>query len=122
MGMPGPNPGGPGLTSYSSGQSQSSATPPAAHGRARHGMHARHGMKRSPQLTGSSANQLNQEELDRLQAGNVSNPAAPPVGGTMPGMAPGPHQPGHVMGPKASSGSRALGEPGPGHIPAAGQP
>jgi hypothetical protein len=121
MGMPGPNPGGPGLTTYSSGQGQSSATAPAAHGHAHHGMHARHGMKRGPQLTGSNADQLNQEELARLQAGNFSNPAAPSAPGMLPG-APGPHQPGHVMGPKASSGSRALGEPGPGHVPAAGQP
>ncbi len=32
----------------------------------------------------SSANQLNQEELQRLQAGNFSNPSAPPAPGVMP--------------------------------------
>jgi hypothetical protein len=30
------------------------------------------------QLTGSTANQLNREELARLQAGNFANPSAPP--------------------------------------------
>lgn len=117
MGMPGSNPGGPGLTTYSSGQTQSSAAAPARH---RHARHATHATRRGPQLTGSTADQLNREEVARLQAGNLSNPAAPPA----PGMAPpppGPHQMGHVMGPKASGGGRALGEPGSGHIPA-GQP
>jgi hypothetical protein len=40
----------------------------------------RHGLKAHPpsQLTGINANQLNQEELARLQAGNFSNPSSPP--------------------------------------------
>src|SRR6516162_1484011 len=73
MGMPGPNPGGPGLTPYSTGApaEATSATPPSH----RHGHHARtaahHG--KAPQLTGGTANQLNQEELARLQAGNFPN-------------------------------------------------
>lgn len=132
MGMPGPSPGGPGLTPYSTGQSQarpaaapppaasappssmsspsmsdtSSATPPsrrharkASHGKMA-GHHARRG--KGPQLTGSTANQLNQEELQRLQAGNFSTPAAPPA----PGMAPPPRsmdQP----GPRTSGASGA---------------
>jgi hypothetical protein len=131
MGMPGPSPGGPGLTPYSSGQSQarpaapppmsaspagappssmsdtSSATPPshrharkASHGKMA-GHHAtRHG--KGPQLTGSSANQLNQEELQRLQAGNFANPSAPPP----PGMAP--------MAPSPASGPRTSGASGAG--------
>jgi hypothetical protein len=68
-----------------------SATPPT-HRHARHvshgkmaGHHMAHG-KAGPQLTGNVANQLNQQELGRLQAGNFSNPAAPPG----PGMAPPP--------------------------------
>jgi len=127
MGLPGPNPGGPGLTPYSTGQPRpaaaqpmtpppssaappppmsatSSATPPS-HRHARKGSHgkmaghqARHG--KGPQLAGSTANQLNQEELARLQAGNFSNPAAPP--GPGPGMAPPPPR-----GPKASGTSGA---------------
>jgi hypothetical protein len=124
MGMPGPNPGGPGLTQYSTGQAQSSATSPATHRHARHATHAKHALKRGPQLTGTNADQLNQEELARVQAGNFANPSAPPAPGMAPmaGM-PSPHQPGHVMGPKASTGGgRALGEPGPGHVPVGGQP
>jgi len=137
MGMPGPSPGGPGLTPYSTGQSQarpaaappmapppaasappssmsspsmsdtSSATPPSRrHARkASHGKMAGHHAPRrgkGPQLTGSTANQLNQEELQRLQAGNFSSPAAPPA----PGMAPPPRsmdQP----GPRTSGASGA---------------
>src|SRR5690242_21818280 len=95
MGVPGPNPGGPGLTPYSSGPRTTAAPPPSAPGPAmapsspsmsdtssatppkrrasRH--HTSHGKMaghygRGPQLTGDTANQLNQEELARLQAGN----------------------------------------------------
>jgi hypothetical protein len=50
----------------------------------RHARHVSHGkaMKGGTQLTGDTANQLNQEELARLQAGNYSDPPVPP--GTMP--------------------------------------
>jgi len=128
MGLPGPNPGGPGLTPYSTGQPRpaaaqpmapppsagapppmsatSSAMPPSGrHARkASHGKMAGHKAMRhgkGPQLTGSTANQLNQEELSRLQAGNFSNPAAPPGPGMAPGMAPPPR------GPKTSGTSGA---------------
>src|SRR5713226_8071660 len=119
MGMPGPNPGGPGLTPYSTGQPRPVAAPPMAppppaaapppsmsdstsatppmhrHARkASHGKMAGHTGK-GPKLTGSTANQLNQEELARLQAGNFSNPSAPP-------MAPPPPR-----GPKTSGSSGA---------------
>jgi|SRR6516165_2814669 len=114
MGMPGPSPGGPGLTPYSTGTAPtaapmssetSSAMPPThRHARASHGKaaghHATHHGK-GPQLTGSTANQLNQEELQRLQAGNFSNPSAP----TAPGMAPPPSQ--RPPGPKTSGSSGA---------------
>lgn len=115
LGLPGPNPGGPGLTPYSSGPARSVAAPPAAapppaatmpppsaptatsamppthrHARASsHGKAAGHYGK-GPKLTGSSANQLNQEELARLQAGNFSNPAAPPGPPPGPGVVPPP--------------------------------
>lgn len=85
MGMPGPNPGGPGLTPYSTGAPQpadtTSAMPPKhRHARAHHAAHGKMaGHHRAPGLTGSNANQLNQEELARLQAGNFSNPPAPPA-------------------------------------------
>ena len=60
-----------------------SATPPA-HRHARASAH--HGMKAHPPeaMTGTTAAQLNQEELNRLQAGNFANPPAPPPPGGMP--------------------------------------
>lgn len=116
MGTPGPNPGGPGLTPYSSGprttaapptsapapamapsamppssmSDTSSAMPPRHHRASHHASHgkmAAHHHGKGEQLTGGTANQLNQEELQRLQAGNFSNPSAP---SSAPGMmAPG---------------------------------
>jgi hypothetical protein len=121
MGAPGPNPGGPGLTPYSSGPRTTAAppsAPPAAmapsamppssmsdtssamppkHRASRHASHGKmagHHPGKGPQLTGGTANQLNQEELQRLQAGNFSNPSAPPPPGMMP-----PGQPGGRMTP-----------------------
>jgi hypothetical protein len=117
MGTPGPNPGGPGLTPYSSGpnpggsalsgprtapsapmapsamppssMSESTSATPPSHRHARHASHASHGKMaghhgKGPQMTGSTANQLNQEELARLQSGNTSMPPAPPPPGMMP--------------------------------------
>ena len=129
MGTPGPNPGGPGLTPYStpggagpnpggsalsgprlaprtappaamapsamppsSVSDTSSAMPPKHHRASRHASHGKmagHHRGRGEQLSGSSANQLNQEELQRLQAGNFSNPSAPPAPGMMPPGQPG---------------------------------
>jgi len=106
VGAPGPNqpvPGGPGPSSPSSNlpgspsrdlpypplpaaapgamapgtMGATSATPPMhRHARASHhvGMSAHH----PSQMAGSTANQLNQEELARVQAGNFSMPPAPP--------------------------------------------
>lgn len=103
MGMPGPNPGGPGLTPYSAGPKPSGnnyippSAPPAAmapsampettsamppsHRHARHAGHhvASHHPSRFPNLQGNVANQLNQAELSRLQSGNFTAPAAPPA-------------------------------------------
>jgi hypothetical protein len=126
LGMPGPNPGGGGLTPYTTGQPQprampapppsappaamapstavpppesTSATPPSY----RHAHHKTAGHYRGgkgPQLTGNTADQLNQEELARLQGGSMPMPAAAPG----PGMAPpppAPYYPGSP-GPKAS--------------------
>jgi hypothetical protein len=103
MGMPGPNPGGPGLTPYSGGAPRttaapppstapaamapaapsdtSSAMPPAHHRHARHASHGKmagHHHGKAPQLTGSTANQLNQQELARLQAGDTAMPSSAP--------------------------------------------
>jgi len=94
MGMPGPSPGGPGLTPYTTGQQtppapmaeSTSAMPPKHH--AHHAKTATQHRGKAPQLTGDTASQLNQEELARLQAGNFSNPpvvpSAPTSGGRMP--------------------------------------
>jgi hypothetical protein len=126
MGMPGPNPGGPGLTPYSTGQARPVAAPPMAPPPAaapppsmsdstsatppmhRHARKASHGKMaghtgKGPKLAGSTANQLNQEELARLQAGNFSNPSAPPGPGMTP---PASTPPGGRMpaGGRATSG------------------
>jgi hypothetical protein len=100
-GAPGPNqpvPGGPGPSSPLSnlppspsrdvpyppppsatapGSSGMSSAMPPAHrpARATKGKMAKGG---GPQLAGSTAAQLNREELARLQAGNFANPPAPP--------------------------------------------
>ena len=111
LGVPGPNPGGPGLTPYSTGAARptedSSAMPPAHHhhAHASHGKTGHHGGK-GPQLTGNTANQLNQEELARLQAGNTSMPAAPSASGMDSSSAVRP--PGRMPagGRATSSGSR----------------
>ena len=64
-------------------EATTSATPPA-HRHARASAH--HGMKAHPPeaMSGTTAAQLNQEELNRLQAGNFANPPAPPAPGGMP--------------------------------------
>lgn len=114
VGVPGPNPGGPGLTPYSGGAppsappaamapsagapSETSSAMPPHHRHARHASHGKmaghHG--RATQLSGSTANQLNQEELARLQAGNTAMPPAPPPPGPMAAPPPRPGQP--IMG------------------------
>ena len=105
VGAPGPNvavPGGPGpssplsnLPATAPGVAYPAAAPPPpmapgmapgptsamppAHRHARASTH-RHGLAAHPpsQMTGSTANQLNQEELARVSAGNFSMPPAPP--------------------------------------------
>ncbi len=87
MGTPGPNPGGPGLTPYTGGgyatqPTASAALPmlhpmhPVAHTRAMRAYH------KASKFAGTTAAQLNREELARLHAGNSS--ASPPLPGTMP--------------------------------------
>jgi hypothetical protein len=78
-----------------------SAMPPSHARHMARGKMAAHHRGRVPQLTGSTADQLNQEELARLQAGNAPMPASPPP----PGMAPPPPPRGPYPGspgPKAS--------------------
>jgi len=153
MGTPGPNPGGPGLTPYSSGPRTTAAPPPSApapamapsatppsstydntsatppsypgHRHARHYAKGHYGHAKAGTyhrgkgypVTGGTANQLNQEELARLQAGNYSNPPAPSYPNSPPanysgspapgksypsGSAPPPYQP-----PMGSTGGGA---------------
>jgi hypothetical protein len=74
----------------SSSMSDTSSAMPPRHRASRHASHGKmagHHRGKGPQLSSSgTANQLNQEELQRLQAGNFSNPSAPPPPGMMPGQ------------------------------------
>jgi hypothetical protein len=105
MGMPGPNPGGPGLTPYTTGPARPSAAPaptapapaatmpppamsdttsatPPRHRHARASSKKAHHAGRFPNPQGNNvANELNQAELARLQAGNFTPPSAPPAPG-----------------------------------------
>jgi hypothetical protein len=106
MGMPGPNPGGPGLTPYNAGPGapppgtaapppaaeaapppSNSAMPPSHHRRAYHHAKAMRNFHRQmaqrAALSGDSTAQLNRQELARIQTGNLSNPPAPAA--PMPG-------------------------------------
>jgi hypothetical protein len=124
MGMPGPNPGGGGLTPYTTGAppaasppASTSAMPPKPH-HAGHVTHAAAHHKMAP-LTGSTANQLNQEELARLQTGSSMPPPAAPMpssqmrpqtqpptqGGNSMGM-PGPNMGGPGLTPYSSAPPR----------------
>jgi hypothetical protein len=116
VGVPGPNPGGPGLTPNSAGAAPPAPAPSAngAHGRMpaggkktstrgghipatsatppmhHHAHHVTHAAAhhRMAARTGSTANQLNQEELGRLQSGSSMPPPA-----AMGAMPPGPRRP-----------------------------
>jgi hypothetical protein len=71
----------PPMAMLPSSMAETSLAMPPKHRHARansHGKMAGHHGK-GPKLVGSTANQLNQEELARLQAGNFSNPSAPPA-------------------------------------------
>ena len=109
MGMPGPSPGGPGLTPYSTGapppptpsaSDTTSAMPPkhrhAHHVASTHQMLHAHGPKSGTDTTA----QLNQAELARLQAGNFSNPPVEPSNPLPPSPAP-------TSGGRMSTGGRA---------------
>ena len=131
MGVPGPNPGGPGLTPYSSGPRTTAVPPPSApppamapsamppasmsdtssampphHRHARHAAHGKpsHHASRFPNLQGNVANQLNQAELARLQSWDFTPPPAPPG----PGMSSSPQDQSAVRSPgRMPAGGRA---------------
>jgi hypothetical protein len=116
LGVPGPNPGGPGLTPYSTGAppstpsaSDTTSAMPPKHRHARqhvvsthHMLHA-HGPKSGTDTTA----QLNQAELARLQAGapamapQMAPPPPPMRGGNSMGM-PGPNTGGPGLTPYSS--------------------
>ena len=103
MGMPGPSPGGPGLTPYSTGapppsaSDTTSAMPPKHHHAHAHHVASTHQMLHAhgPKSGTDTTAQLNQAELARLQAG------APPMA---PQMAPPP---------PPMRGGNSMGMPGP---------
>jgi hypothetical protein len=136
MGMPGPNPGGPGLTPYSTGPKPSgsnyippsappaamtpsagapsamsettSATPPS-HRHARHMAHGKpsHHPSNFPNLQGNVANELNQAELSRLQSGNFAPPPPPEMSQEAPGAPAGSMQANPGQLNRMSTGGRA---------------
>jgi hypothetical protein len=63
--------------------------------------HSMHHMakRKAPAVSGDTTAALNREELARIQAGNFSNPPAPPPEEAAPGSS------GRMPGPKPSSGA-----------------
>jgi hypothetical protein len=113
MGLPGPNPGGPGLTPYSGGAptGESTSAAPPKHARTHHATRAHHVMSthellhaHGPKSGTDTTAQLNQAELDRLRQGAPpmappSGPATPPLqGGNSMGL-PGPNMGGPGLTP-----------------------
>jgi hypothetical protein len=85
----------PAAMAPSAGATATSAPPPATPSAPPPSRHAHHKMTaphhgKGPLLTESTADQLNQQELARVQAGNMAPPA--------PGMAPPPPRPGRATG------------------------
>jgi hypothetical protein len=111
MGIPGPNPGGPetpgtingGLFGHTPSPApvSTSAMPPMHHHAYRVTHAATHRHKTAP-LIGSTANQLNQEELARFQSGSSMPPPQSPMGATPP-----------EAWPPSRSGGNSMGLPGP---------
>jgi hypothetical protein len=105
VGLPGPNPGGPGLTPYSTGaptgESTSVAPPHHCHARTHHAARAHHYVisthallhAHGPRSGTDTTPQLNQAELARVQSG-------------APAMAP-------ASGPPPGYGGNSMGLPGP---------
>jgi hypothetical protein len=93
----GVNPSNPGGAQYAPPPSMSdtASAKPSKHRASRQASQGKapHHPSRFSNMQGNVANQLNQEELARLQAGNMSMPPAPPS----PGMAP-PNSAGTRMG------------------------
>ena len=124
LGVPGPNPGGPGLTPYTGGGAPPPAPapegpPPGAeaapppnsatpgphhlhkelsayhHAKAMRNFHR--AMAHKAALSGDTTAQLNRQELARIQSGNLNNPSAP--SGPPPGAESVPPPGGTPPGP-----------------------
>jgi hypothetical protein len=110
MGLPGPNPGGPGLTQYTGGgyPTPAIAMPPAHHAvrpaKARRVHHK--AMVQDVALTGDTAARLNREELARIQSGGPPVQPAPVVMSATPMPYPYSYQ-------LSPSGGNSMGIPGP---------
>jgi hypothetical protein len=113
LGVPGPNPGGPGLTPYSTGAppstpsaSDTTSAMPPKHRHAPHHVVSTHQMLHAhgPKSGTDTTAQLNQAELARLQAGappmapQMAPPPPPMPGGNSMGM-PGPNTGGPGLTP-----------------------
>jgi hypothetical protein len=115
VGLPGPNPGGPGLTPYTGGGAPPPAAAPAAppgmppaaaaepatsaappmHHHHHHYVHARRGHgRRMRHVAGTSQEastaELNRQELARIQAGSAGGPMGPGPGAPPPEAGGGP--------------------------------
>lgn len=110
MGIPGPNPGGPevpgtingGLFGHTPSPPPASASAmPPMHNHPHHVTHAAAHHRKMAPLTGDTANQLNQQELARFEAGSsMPPPAALPSrsGGNSMGLSgPNPGGPGLTL-------------------------
>jgi hypothetical protein len=128
MGMPGPNPGGPGLTPYSSGQARPVAAPPPSapapgaampppsmsdttsetppkHRHARASSHGKMASHHAGPQGNNVANELNQAELARLQSGNYAPPPPPEMSPGAPGGSANPQMNRMSTGGRATSGT-----------------
>jgi hypothetical protein len=120
MGVPGPNPGGPGLTPYSTGAppstpsaSDTTSAMPPKHRHAPHHVVSTHQMLHAhgPKSGTDTTAQLNQAELARLQAGaspmapQMAPPPPPMRGGNSMGM-PGPNAGGPGLTPYSGAPPR----------------
>ena len=89
MGMPGPadRRSGPDPLQHRRRAARRDLGEPPMHRAKRPARSAKQVPPGGPALTGDVASQLNRQELERLAAGNFSNPAAPPPSAQPPGVA-----------------------------------
>jgi hypothetical protein len=88
--------------------------PHRRHARASYATHGKMAPRRGggSESTGDIANQLNQQELARAQAGNFTNPPVGPSAAAPPG--PAPASSARMVGPKAAGSGYIQPQPGAG--------